>query len=175
MYFSVVKARSTEENNICITCGCCCGCWCEESACFFLMALICRRALNGALQIGQLFAWYLSESAHVLQRQRCRHGRISVSRISDIQITHSEPLSSRSSSYESQNDCCNFTSRSLKPWPEGDLPQTKPQPCVCWSSDKGFLLLFSAIVDSHFFSTSWVTMTSQCSACAKLRWCEILF
>ena len=63
------------------------------------MALICSNALNGALQMGQLFAWYRSESAQVLHRHRCRQGRIRVSRMSDIQITHSDPVSSRSSSY----------------------------------------------------------------------------
>ncbi|CAH2240385.1 jg20403, partial [Pararge aegeria aegeria] len=39
-----------------------------------------------------------SESAHELHRHRWRHGRISVSRTSHMQITHSEPPSSVSSS-----------------------------------------------------------------------------
>lgn len=64
----------------------------------FCRALICNRALNGALHIGQLFAWYLRESAHELHRHKCLQGRIKVSRTSHMQITHSEPLSSVSSS-----------------------------------------------------------------------------
>ena len=45
-----------------------------------------------------LFACHLRLSAQVLQRQRWRQGRMSVSRISDMQTTHSAPVSSTSSS-----------------------------------------------------------------------------
>lgn len=69
----------------------------------FCKALIWRSALNGALHMGQLLAWYRRESAQELHRQRCLHGRISVSLISHIQITHSEPLSSVSSSAPAWN------------------------------------------------------------------------
>ena len=71
---------------------------CTDTACFLLIALICRSALNGDLQIGQLLAWYLSDSAQALHKHRCRHGKIKVSLMSDIQMTHSAPLSSGSSS-----------------------------------------------------------------------------
>ena len=64
--------------------------------------MICSRALNGALQIGQLLAWYLRESAQPLHRHKCLQGKIKVSRTSHIQITHSAPLSSVSSSLP----CC---------------------------------------------------------------------
>lgn len=64
----------------------------------FCKARICSRALKGARQIGQLLAWYRSESAQELHRHKCRHGRIRVSLTSHMQITHSEPLSSVSSS-----------------------------------------------------------------------------
>lgn len=69
----------------------------------FRIALICSRAWNLARQIGQLFAWYRRLSAHELQRHRWRQGRIRVSRVSHIHMTHSEPLSSMSSSC----GCCN--------------------------------------------------------------------
>lgn len=68
----------------------------------FWRALICKSALNGARHIGQLFAWYLNESAQELHRHKCLHGKINVSRTSLMQITHSEPLSSVSSSLP----CC---------------------------------------------------------------------
>lgn len=68
----------------------------------FCRALIWRRALKGARHIGQLFAWYRRESAQLLHRHRCLHGNIKVSRTSHIQITHSDPLSSVSSSLP----CC---------------------------------------------------------------------
>lgn len=64
----------------------------------FWTARICKRARNGARQIGQLLAWYRNESAHELHKHKCRHGRISVSRVSLMQITHSLELSSLSSS-----------------------------------------------------------------------------
>ena len=73
----------------------------------FCKARICSRALNGALQIGQLFAWYLKVFAQELHKHRWRQGSISVSRTSLMQTTHSDPLSSVSSS----PDCCKFV-----PW-----------------------------------------------------------
>jgi hypothetical protein len=45
-------------------------------------------------QIGQLFDCTRKFTAHILHRQKWRHGRISVSRISHMHITHSMPLSS---------------------------------------------------------------------------------
>jgi len=69
----------------------------------FWRALICKSALKGARHIGQLFAWYLKESAHELHKHKCLHGKINVSRTSLMQITHSEPLSSVSSSLPG---CC---------------------------------------------------------------------
>lgn len=68
----------------------------------FCKALIWSKALNGALQIGQLLAWYLRESAQPLHRHKCLQGKIRVSRTSHIQMTHSAPLSSASSSFP----CC---------------------------------------------------------------------
>lgn len=68
----------------------------------FWSALICKRARNGARHMGQLFAWYRRESAQPLHKHKCLHGKIKVSRTSHIQITHSEPLSSVSSSLP----CC---------------------------------------------------------------------
>lgn len=65
---------------------------------FFLIALSWSSALNGALQMGQLLAWYLRESAQPLHKHRCLQGSISVSRMSDMHITHSAVLSSNSSS-----------------------------------------------------------------------------
>lgn len=64
----------------------------------FWRARICNSALNGARQIGQLLAWYLKESAQELHKHKWRQGKIKVSRTSHIQITHSDPLSSVSSS-----------------------------------------------------------------------------
>mgnify|MGYP005984290401 CR=1 FL=1 len=69
----------------------------------FWRARICSKALNGARQIGQLLAWYLKESAQELHRHKWRQGRIKVSRTSHMQITHSEPLSSVSSSPDCYN------------------------------------------------------------------------
>lgn len=76
----------------------------------FCRALICRSARNGARHIGQLFAWYLKESAHPLHKHKCLHGRINVSRTSHMQMTHSEPLSSVSSSLP----CCCASKEEIK-------------------------------------------------------------
>lgn len=67
-------------------------------AVIFCRALICSSARKGARHIGQLLAWYRKESAHELHRHRCLQGRINVSLTSHMQITHSEPPSSVSSS-----------------------------------------------------------------------------
>lgn len=90
-----------------------------EDPLYFCNALICNRALNGDLQIGQLLAWYLRESAHAWHKHKCLHGSIKVSRISLIQITHSKPPSSISSStvswyYFKQNSSVKVTRKKLK-------------------------------------------------------------
>lgn len=54
--------------------------------------------------MGQLLAWYRSESAHELHKHKWRHGRISVSLVSLIHITHSLELSSLSSSIDTYDN-----------------------------------------------------------------------
>lgn len=70
---------------------------------FFLIARICSKARNLTRQMGHILAWYRNDSAQLLHKQRWRHGKMSVSRISDIHMTHSAPLSSSSSS---GSTCC---------------------------------------------------------------------